>query len=225
MLWWYSALCREVVGKFRRRMPPHWKRQRSFQIICDRRLGGGKRTKGTKNQLILRTYFVFVRIRHFFLKVRYSSRPNVPKIPFIGYYGFSTFISSAEPLDYYFLLANDKLLHLVLQETNIEGYRMSQSAISRIRIRFFKEVTRADLEIFLKIIFLAANIRARSFVHYWERNNLYPNFPIFRNAVSRDRFLDVSSALQFSRVSGLGWNRPIRCTESNHWSTTFTRTL
>ena len=154
--------------------------------------------------MILRTYFVFVRIRHFFLKVRYSSRPNVPKIPFIGYYGFSTFISSAEPLDYYFLLANDKLLHLVLQETNIEGYRMSQSAISRIRIRFFKEVTRADLEIFLKIIFLAANIRARSFVHYWERNNLYPNFPIFRNAVPRDRFLDVSSALQFSRVSGLG---------------------
>lgn len=38
---------------------------------------------------------------------------------------------------------------------------MSQSAISRIRIRFFKEVTRADLEIFLKIIFLAANIRGR----------------------------------------------------------------
>lgn len=126
-------------------------------------------------------------------------RPIAPSISFIGNPGLLTSMPSEEPIDFFRLLANDKLFDLILCETNIQGRKLLQSSTYRkSRIKSFKEITKRDLEIFLGLIFLSANIRAPSFAHYWKKNDLY-DFPSFSNAMPRDRFHNIMCALYFSK--------------------------
>lgn len=75
---------------------------------------------------------------------------------------------------------------------------MQSSTYRKSRIKSFKEITKEDLEIFLGLIFLSANIRTPSFTHYWKKNNLY-DFPSFSNAMPRDRFHNIICTLYFSK--------------------------
>lgn len=105
---------------------------------------------------------------------------------------------SEELIDFFRLLTNDKLFDLILCETNMQGRKFS--TYHKSRIKSFKEVIKEDLEIFLGLIFLSANIRALSFAYYWKKNDLY-DFPSFSNTMPRDRFHNIMCTLYFSKNS------------------------
>jgi len=53
------------------------------------------------------------------------------------------------------------------------------------------------MEVFLGLIFLTGHTTAPTIAHYWKINDLY-NFNVFRNAMSRDRFLLILRCLHFA---------------------------
>nr|XP_012138587.1 PREDICTED: piggyBac transposable element-derived protein 4-like [Megachile rotundata] len=137
-----------------------------------------------------------------------TTRPITSNVPFTGNPGLITSTSSDEPIDYFFLLANDKFFDLVLRETNIQGHKLRSGSPSKSRMKNFRDITREDLEVFLGLIFLAANVQAPSFAHYWTKNDLYV-FPPFSNAMPRDKFQSILCSLHFCTSAETGASDPL----------------
>lgn len=127
-----------------------------------------------------------------------STRTNNLSIPFEGNAGLLRPPVSNEPIDFLFHLFTDDLFNLVITETNRQGnILLKQSAKSNSRIKNFKPITRDEFEVFLGLIFLTGHVSVPTISHYWKTNELY-NFPIFKNAMSRDRFLLILRSLHFA---------------------------
>ncbi|XP_046393696.1 piggyBac transposable element-derived protein 4-like [Ischnura elegans] len=120
-------------------------------------------------------------------------------IPFTGRPGLKVELTGQDPSDFFFLVANDEFVNIIIRETNANAVDiLSRSPLPRSRITEWKDVTRDELEVFFGLLFLMGNIRLNRIPYYWKRSNLY-DFPIFRQNMSRDRFMLILRALHFSR--------------------------
>jgi len=129
-------------------------------------------------------------------------------IPFVGSTGMLQVPTSDEPIDYFFHLFTDDIFNMIVSETNRQGKILrSQSKKSKSRIKNWKNITRDDMEVFLGLIFLTGHISAPTTSHYWQTNDLY-NFNVFRNAMSRDRFLLILRCLHFAENPPTGGPKP-----------------
>lgn len=74
-------------------------------------------------------------------------------------------------------------------------------------MKCWKPITRDDIEVFLGLIYLTGHIQVPTISHYWQTNNLY-NFPVYKNAMSRDKFLLILRALHFVKNPQKGEPKP-----------------
>jgi hypothetical protein len=126
-------------------------------------------------------------------------RPATTPIPFQGNPGLQQVPNGTDPIDFFFLLFNDQLFDLIIEETNIQSDILSAKSESpRARIKGFKHIARDDFEVFLGLLFHMGNIQAPSLQHFWKKDNLY-FFPIFKNAMPRDKFANIFRCLHFQR--------------------------
>lgn len=133
---------------------------------------------------------------------------NAPLIPFDGSTGMLQVPTSDEPIDFFLHLFTDDMFNLIVTETNRQGKILcSQNTKSKSRIKNWKNITRDDMEIFLGLIFFTGHISAPTISHYWQTNDLY-NFNVFRNAMSRDRFLLILRCLHFTENPPTGGPKP-----------------
>lgn len=133
---------------------------------------------------------------------------NAPFIPFVGNSGMLQVPNSDEPIDFFLHLFTDDIFNLIITETNRQGKILSsKSTKPKSRIKNWKNITRDDFEVFLGLIFLTGQISAPTIPHYWQTNDLY-NFPVFRNAMSRDKFLLILRALHFAENPPIGDPKP-----------------
>jgi len=63
------------------------------------------------------------------------------------------------------------------------------------------------MKVFLGLIFLTGHIPAPTIPHYWKKNDLN-NFYVFRNTMSRDRFLLILRCLHFAENPPTGDPKP-----------------
>ncbi|KAG8231197.1 hypothetical protein J437_LFUL011311 [Ladona fulva] len=125
-----------------------------------------------------------------------ENRPDVPYIP-----GAST----EKPFDYFQLFFTDNLLDFIIEETNRNAENiLLNSPYPRARIASFRPVSRGEMETFFGLIYLMGLIQLPAIADYWRKTESLYDFPVFRETMSRDRFLIILRALHFGRNSEEG---------------------
>ncbi|XP_046389748.1 piggyBac transposable element-derived protein 4-like isoform X2 [Ischnura elegans] len=130
------------------------------------------------------------------------------QIPFSGNSGLKIIPQGNKPQDYFYLLFSDQIFDLIWQQTNLQAQNLSSKNVSpKARINGWKDINRDDFEVFLGLLYLSGHIHVPSFAHYWMKNSVY-NFPLFRNAMGRDKFLLILRTLHFARNPQQGEPKP-----------------
>ncbi|KAL4091170.1 hypothetical protein QTP88_025907 [Uroleucon formosanum] len=103
------------------------------------------------------------------------------------------------PIDYFNLLATNKLLDILIDETNIYAIEIFLNSVSgKSRTSNWVNTNRLEMKTFLSLLFHMGTIKIPRIEDYWETYKLF-NLPFFRTYVSRNRFTILLRALHFSR--------------------------
>lgn len=105
------------------------------------------------------------------------------------------------PIDWFSLLLDNIFLEFICRETNKYALELfcgpSTSELSRITR--WKDITVPELKVFLGLLLHTGTIRLNRIQDYWKTNRMF-NLPVFRQYMSRDRFLLIMRCLHFSKV-------------------------
>ncbi|VVC28111.1 PiggyBac transposable element-derived protein [Cinara cedri] len=103
------------------------------------------------------------------------------------------------PIDYFNLLVTDKLLDILVEETNNYAIEIFLNTVTdNSRISDWVDTNRLEMKTFLSLLFHMGTIKMPRLEDYWKTNKLF-NLPFFRAHMSRNRFTLLLRALHFSR--------------------------
>lgn len=122
------------------------------------------------------------------------------RIPFTGNTGLRVGIpGNNTPIDWFNLLVDDVFLEGICRETNEYALQVffKPSLTEKSRITRWKHLDVAELKTFLGLLLHTGTIRLNRLQDYWKTNRLF-NLPVFREYMSRDRFLIILRCLHFS---------------------------
>jgi len=129
----------------------------------------------------------------------FTESPTVENIVFIGTPGLKYIPEGDQPIDYFNFLFTDKLLDLLVEETNAYAVDILLSTTSNnARISTWFDTNKSEMKLFFSLIFLMGTIKLARIEDYWKTNMLF-NIPFFREHMSRNRFMLLLRALHFSR--------------------------
>ncbi|XP_050518714.1 piggyBac transposable element-derived protein 4-like isoform X2 [Diabrotica virgifera virgifera] len=130
----------------------------------------------------------------------FTEIPN-QSLPFTKTAGFLVDVNSAEPFDYFQLLATDDFFNMLCEKANKYPIDViAQDSGSKSRITSWYDVNVTEMKIFLGLLFHMGSIRMDRMNDYWEINNLvwFPSFiSWFPSFMSCNRFLLIFRSLQF----------------------------
>ncbi|CAK1582148.1 unnamed protein product [Parnassius mnemosyne] len=108
----------------------------------------------------------------------------------------------ANPFEALRLLINDKLIDLIVQETNAHAVRVlsSPGVTDQSRITRWKDVTREELWTFFGLLLHTGTIRLNRLSDYWKTHWLF-KLPCFSRYMPRNRFMLILRCLHFSSDS------------------------
>lgn len=105
-----------------------------------------------------------------------------------------------KPIDWFLLLIDDIFLEKICQFSN--AYAMSvfcgPNTEPGSRINRFTDITVPELRVFIGLLLHMGSIRLNRYQDYWKTDRLY-NIPLFRQHMSRDRFLIILRCLHFCK--------------------------
>lgn len=104
------------------------------------------------------------------------------------------------PIDYFLLIFDDEpALEKIVAETNKYAFEVfcGPSLSPKSRINLWKPLTIPEFKTFLGIMFHMGTIRVNRINDYWKTSYLF-DMPLFRNQMTRDRFLLILRCLHFS---------------------------
>jgi len=137
-------------------------------------------------------------IRHSISAEHWSSNPvQVPLISFIGNAGLKVQPKGHEPIDYFDLLVSDDFYNFIVEETNLYAVEVLSLSSDKSRITHWKDLTTAELKVFLGLLYHTGTIRLNKLEDYWKQDDLF-NIPCFKKHMSRNRFLLILRVLHFS---------------------------
>ena len=138
-----------------------------------------------------------------------EERPDVPHIPFTGSQTLKC-PPPENPLGYFEFFFTDELLEHVIEESNINAERiLLNSTHPTGRISAFRPITRQEIEIFFGLVYLMGLYSLPVIADYWRKTECLYDFPIFRAAMSRNRFLIILRTLHFARNEMEGESKPL----------------
>lgn len=101
------------------------------------------------------------------------------------------------PTDFFSLLFDNDFMNFIVEETNKNAVVvLSTSTSEKSRITAWKELTVDELRIFLGLLYHMGTIQLSRIQDYWKTDRLF-NLPVFREQVSRNRFLLILRCLHF----------------------------
>lgn len=124
------------------------------------------------------------------------------QIPFTGNNGLLVPIPGEnKPIDWFSLLLDDVFLESICRETNKYALELfcGPSTCEESRITKWRDITVPELKVFLGLLLHTGTFKLNRINDYWKTNRLF-NLPLFRQYMSRDRFLVILRCLHFSRV-------------------------
>ncbi|KAG5865023.1 hypothetical protein JTB14_030055 [Gonioctena quinquepunctata] len=121
----------------------------------------------------------------------------------------ATLPESNEPLDYFLLLMDKKVLDHIVEQTNSYAVEVlsQSSARERSRISRWKDLENDELLEFIGLILHMGTIRMNRYQDYWRTDRLY-NLKCFSDHMSRDRFMIILRCLHFAPIE-TGADRPV----------------
>ncbi|XP_022823346.1 piggyBac transposable element-derived protein 4-like [Spodoptera litura] len=116
--------------------------------------------------------------------------------------------SESKPIDFVSLFLDDEFLTYIVQETNKHAVDVLAKPGVRLKSRItdWKDTNVAEMKVFLGLILHMGIIRLNRLTDYWKTDRLL-NIPIFRQYMSRNRFLLLFRCLHFSNSSTGGLNK------------------
>lgn len=111
------------------------------------------------------------------------------------------------PIDWFCLLLDNQYLETICRETNRYAFELFCGPTTSLqsRITRWKDIDVEELKVFIGLLLHTGSIRLNRLQDYWKTSRLY-NLPLFREHMSRDRFLLILRCLHFS--SNTEDNRP-----------------
>lgn len=103
------------------------------------------------------------------------------------------------PYDYFRLLLDDNLLELIVRESNsyAENIFLNEGTYEHSRITRWKEITKAELLLFIGLLLHTGTIKCNILKDYWKRHWLF-GLTCFSKYMSRDRFFLILRCLHFA---------------------------
>jgi hypothetical protein len=136
--------------------------------------------------------------------------PDLKTITFTGNPGLRVAVpNEGEPIDYFFLFADNKFIDLILHQTNLYAENLKQKNTSpKSRMSTWKTLNKEELLIFLGLVLHMGNVKLNRLKDYWVTNRLY-NIPVFHNYMGRNRFMNILRCLHFNenQLTGVEKNR------------------
>ncbi|XP_046684891.1 piggyBac transposable element-derived protein 4-like [Homalodisca vitripennis] len=123
-------------------------------------------------------------------------------LPFTGQPGLLVPIpGDNKPIDWFNLLLDTVFLENIIRQTNLYALELfcGPTTTPASRITKWKDLVLAELRTFLGLLLLTGNVRLNRLNDYWKTHRLL-NFPMFKEYMSRDRFLGILRCLHYSRV-------------------------
>ncbi|CAG5026348.1 unnamed protein product [Parnassius apollo] len=113
-----------------------------------------------------------------------------------------TVSSESKAIDFLSLFLDDEFLTYIVLETNKHAadVLMKPGVGLKSRITDWKDTSVAEMKLFFGIILHMGIIRLNRLTDYWKKDRLF-NIPIFRQYMSRNRFLLLFRCLHFSSSS------------------------
>lgn len=110
-------------------------------------------------------------------------------------------IPGSKPVDFFRLLFDEEFQNLIVQETNAYAILVLFSSSSeQSRIANWKTLTVEEFQVFIGLLLHMGTIQLPKLQDYWKTDRLF-NIPIFREQMSRNRFLLILRCLHFSSQS------------------------
>lgn len=102
-----------------------------------------------------------------------------------------------KPIDFFFLLFDEDIQRHIVQETNAYAVVvLFGSCTENSRIASWKDVTLEEFRVFIGLLFHMGTIQLPRLQDYWKTDRLF-NIPIFKEQMSRNRFLLILRCLHF----------------------------
>lgn len=104
-----------------------------------------------------------------------------------------------KPIDFFQLIFDDNFLRSIVEQTNAYAIEVlfSPGTMEKSRITTWKELTVEELKIFLALMLHTGTISLTRLNDYWKTDPLF-NLPLFRQYMSRNRFLLILRCLHFT---------------------------
>ncbi|XP_020297526.1 piggyBac transposable element-derived protein 2-like [Pseudomyrmex gracilis] len=98
------------------------------------------------------------------------------------------------PIDFFNYFFDSSLIEMIIEETN--RYHFQNPGIQSDRMKPWTPLTKEDFEIFLSLSILMGHVRKGELHSYWSTDQLVQT-PIFRQMMSRDRYLQILCYIHF----------------------------
>jgi hypothetical protein len=129
-----------------------------------------------------------------------TEQPAKSPIVFSGVPGLKVPQGGRSPRGYFDLLANQRFYDLIVVESNSQAEHIFLNNPSpRARITQWKELTRAEMEVFLGLLFHMGTVKLNHMNDYWRKDNLI-DLKCISAYMSRDRFQGILQALHFAKI-------------------------
>ncbi|XP_068627022.1 piggyBac transposable element-derived protein 4-like [Battus philenor] len=131
----------------------------------------------------------------------WTSTGDMKNLHFNKINAFSGVVNGHEPINYFDYFFDQDLLSMICTETNSQAKRLkSVNESVKGRIKDWKELVIPELKIFLGLLLHMGTINLNRLQDYWKTDRLF-NIPIFRQQMSRNRFLLILRCLHFTSES------------------------
>lgn len=103
-------------------------------------------------------------------------------------------VAGNTPIDFFNYFFDSSLIEMIIEETN--RYHFQNPEIESDHMKPWTPLTKEDLEIFLGLSILMGHVRKGELHSYWSTDQLVQT-PIFRQMISRDRYLQILRYIHF----------------------------
>ncbi|XP_046404053.1 piggyBac transposable element-derived protein 4-like [Ischnura elegans] len=131
-------------------------------------------------------------------------RPSLPSIQFTATRCLKRMPQTQTPRGYFDQIFCDEVYnHVLMQTEKFAESLFLDSPYEKSRISARKTLEKGEFQIWLGLLFHMGHIQVNRLESYWKTDPLY-RIPIFREKMSRDRFLMIMQALHFAENPGVG---------------------
>ncbi|XP_020294562.1 piggyBac transposable element-derived protein 2-like [Pseudomyrmex gracilis] len=103
-------------------------------------------------------------------------------------------VAGNTPIDFFNYFFDSSLIEMIIEETN--RYHFQNPGIQSDHMKPWTPFTKEDFEIFLGLSILMGHVRKGELHSYWSTDQLVQT-PIFRQMMSRDRYLQILCYIHF----------------------------